>query len=103
MSFPNQEIIVVHRSDGSGTTFIWTDYLSKVSSEWKNQVGSGTSVKWPIGRGGKGNEGVAGSVRQLQGSVGYIELIYAVQNNIAYGSVRNAAGNFVKASLETIT
>jgi phosphate transport system substrate-binding protein len=103
VNFPNQDILVVHRSDGSGTSFIWTDYLSKVNAEWKNQVGSGTSVKWPIGLGGKGNEGVAGSIRQLQGSIGYVELIYAVQNNIAYGSVRNAAGNFVKASLEGVT
>jgi phosphate transport system substrate-binding protein len=103
VNLPNQDILVVHRSDGSGTSFIWTDYLSKVNAEWKNQVGSGTSVKWPIGLGGKGNEGVAGSIRQLQGSIGYVELIYAVQNNIAYGSVRNAAGNFVKASLEGVT
>ncbi len=103
VNLPNQDILVVHRSDGSGTSFIWTDYLSKVSAEWKNQVGSGTSVKWPIGLGGKGNEGVAGSIRQLQGSIGYVELIYAVQNNIAYGSVRNAAGSFVKASLEGVT
>jgi len=93
----------VHRSDGSGTTYIWTDYLSKVSPEWQSQSGKGTSVKWPVGLGGKGNEGVAGSIRQLQGSIGYVELIYAVQNNIAYGSVRNAAGNFVKASLESVT
>jgi len=103
VNLPNQDILVVHRSDGSGTSFIWTDYLSKVSAEWKNQVGSGTSVKWPIGLGGKGNEGVAGSIRQLQGSIGYVELIYAVQNNIAYGSVGNAAGSFVKASLEGVT
>lgn len=103
VNFPNQDIIVVHRSDGSGTSFIFTDYLSKVSSEWKNQVGSGTSVKWPKGLGGKGNEGVAGSIRQLPGSIGYVELIYAVQNNISYGSVKNAAGNFVKASLEGVT
>jgi phosphate transport system substrate-binding protein len=103
VNLPNQDILVVHRSDGSGTSFIWTDYLSKVNAEWKNQVGSGTSVKWPIGLGGKGNEGVAGSIRQLQGSIGYVELIYAVQNNIAYGSVRNAAGSFVKASLEGVT
>jgi phosphate transport system substrate-binding protein len=103
VNLPDRDIIVVHRSDGSGTSFIWTDYLSKVSSEWKSQVGADTSVKWPVGMGGKGNEGVAGFVRQLQGSIGYVELIYAVQNNIAYGSVRNSAGNFVKASLESVT
>jgi phosphate transport system substrate-binding protein len=103
VKFPNQDIVVVHRSDGSGTTFIFTDYLSKVSADWKSQVGSGTSVKWPKGLGGKGNEGVAGSIRQLAGSVGYVELIYAVQNKIPYGSVKNAAGNFVKASLEGVT
>src|SRR5712692_4190 len=102
-NFPNQEIIVVHRSDGSGTSFIWTDYLSKVSSEWKNQVGSGTSVKWPKGLGGKGNEGVAGSIRQLPGSIGYVELIYAIQNKIPYGSVKNSAGEFTKATLEGVT
>ncbi len=102
-SFPDKDIIVVHRSDGSGTTFIWTDYLSKVSADWKSEVGSNTSVKWPIGLGGKGNEGVAGSIRQLQGAIGYVELIYAVQNNIAYGSVKNAAGTFVKASLTSVT
>jgi len=95
VSLPDREIIVVHRSDGSGTTYIWTDYLSKISPEWQSQVGKGTSVKWPVGLGGKGNEGVAGSIRQLQGSIGYVELIYAVQNNISYGSVKNAAGNFV--------
>ena len=103
VTFPNQPIIVIHRSDGSGTTFIFTDYLSKVSKEWESTVGKGTSVKWPIGLGGKGNEGVAGQIRQLQGSIGYVELIYAVQNNIAYGSVKNAAGNVVKASLEGVT
>jgi phosphate transport system substrate-binding protein len=103
MKFPNQEIVVVHRSDGSGTTFIFTDYLSKVSSEWKGQVGAGASVKWPKGMGGKGNEGVAGFIRQLPGSIGYVELIYALQNNIAYGSVRNSAGAFLKASLEGVT
>ena len=103
VKFPNQEIIVVHRSDGSGTTFVWTDYLSKVSPDWKAQVGSGTSVKWPKGMGGKGNEGVAGLIRQLPGSLGYVELIYAVQNNILYGSVRNSAGIFLKASLEGVT
>jgi len=103
VKFPNQDIIVVHRSDGSGTTFIWTDYLSKVSPDWKAEVGSGTSVKWPKGMGGKGNEGVAGFVRQLPGSIGYVELIYALQNNIPYGSVRNSAGVFLKASLEGVT
>lgn len=103
VKLPSQEIVVVHRSDGSGTTFIWTDYLSKVSPEWKSTVGSGTSVKWPKGLGGKGNEGVAGSIRQLPGSIGYVELIYAVQNKIPYGSVRNAAGTFVKATLEGVT
>jgi phosphate transport system substrate-binding protein len=103
VNFPNEPIIVIHRSDGSGTTYIWTDYLSKVSSEWQNQVGKGTSVKWPIGLGGKGNEGVAGQVRQLKGSIGYVELIYAAQNNIPYGSVKNAAGTFVKASLDGVT
>ncbi|MGD0568530.1 MAG: phosphate ABC transporter substrate-binding protein PstS [Candidatus Sulfotelmatobacter sp.] len=103
VNFPDKPIIVVHRSDGSGTTFIWTDYLSKVSADWKSQVGSNTSVKWPVGLGQKGNEGVAGSIRQLAGAIGYVELIYAVQNNIAYGSVRNAAGVFLKASLEGVT
>lgn len=103
VNFPDQPIIVVHRSDGSGTTFIWTDYLSKVSPEWKSQVGADTSVKWPIGMGQKGNEGVSGMIRQLSGSIGYVELIYAVQNNISYGSVRNSAGNFVKASLDGVT
>ena len=103
VNLPNQPVIVIHRSDGSGTTYIWTDYLSKVSADWKNQVGKGTSVKWPVGLGGKGNEGVAGMVRQMQGSIGYVELIYAVQNHIAYGSVKNAAGQFVKASLDSVT
>jgi phosphate transport system substrate-binding protein len=103
VNFPDKDIIVVHRSDGSGTTFIWTDYLSKVSADWKGEVGSNTSVKWPVGLGGKGNEGVAGLIRQMQGGIGYVELIYAIQNSIPYGSVRNAAGNFVKASLEGVT
>src|ERR1700730_4402083 len=103
VTLPNQDIIVVHRSDGSGTTYIFTAYLAKVSPEWQNQVGKGTSVKWPTGIGGKGNEGVAGSIRTLPGSIGYVELIYAVQNNIAYGSVKNSAGVFLKASLEGVT
>jgi phosphate transport system substrate-binding protein len=103
VKFPDKDVIVIHRSDGSGTSFIWTDYLSKVSSDWKSQVGSSTSVKWPLGLGGKGNEGVAGYVRQMQGAIGYVELIYALQNNIAYGSVKNLAGNFVKGSLDSVT
>jgi phosphate transport system substrate-binding protein len=103
VNLPDKDIIVVHRSDGSGTTFIWTDYLSKVSPEWKSQVGADTSVKWPLGMGGKGNEGVAGMIRQLSGAIGYVELIYAVQNNIPYGSVRNSAGVFLKATLEGVT
>jgi phosphate transport system substrate-binding protein len=98
VNFPDKDIIVVHRSDGSGTSFIFTDYLSKVSPDWKNQVGADTSVKWPVGMGGKNNEGVAGLIRQLSGSIGYVELIYAVQNNIPYGSVRNSSGAFVKAA-----
>ncbi len=103
VNLPNQPIIVIHRSDGSGTTYIWTDYLSKVSSDWQSQVGKGTSVKWPVGLGGKGNEGVAGMIRQMQGSIGYIELIYAIENKISYGIVKNAAGDFVKARLESVT
>jgi phosphate transport system substrate-binding protein len=103
VKFPSQDIVVVHRSDGSGTTYIFTDYLSKVSGDWRDSVGKGTSVKWPIGLGGKGNEGVAGLVRQMPGAIGYVELIYAVQNNISYGSVKNAAGEFVKATLESTT
>jgi phosphate transport system substrate-binding protein len=103
VKLPGDQILVIHRSDGSGTTYIWTDYLSKVSSEWQSQVGKGTSVKWPVGLGGKGNEGVAGMIRQMQGSIGYIELIYAVQNKIPYGIVKNQAGNFVKASLDSVT
>jgi phosphate transport system substrate-binding protein len=103
VKLPNDQIIVIHRSDGSGTTYIWTDYLSKISPEWQGQAGKGTSVKWPVGLGGKGNEGVAGMIRQMQGSIGYIELIYAIQNKIPYGLVKNAAGNFVKAGLESVT
>ena len=103
ITFPDKEIIVAHRSDGSGTSFIWTDYLSKVSPEWKTQVGADTSVKWPVGMGAKNNEGVSGLVHQLSGSIGYVELIYAVQQKIPYGTVRNSSGNFVKASLESVT
>ncbi len=103
VNLPDQTIIVVHRTDGSGTTFIWVDYLSKISPEWKSQVGADTSVKWPIGMGGLHNDGVAGLIRQLPGSIGYVELIYAVQNHIMYGSVQNSSGVFVKASLESVT
>ena len=102
-SLPNQQIIVIHRSDGSGTSYIWTDYLSKVSPDWSSQVGKSTSVKWPVGLGAKGNEGVAGMIRQMDGAFGYVELIYALQNNITFGSVKNAAGSFVKASLASTT
>ena len=103
VKLPNTPIILIHRSDGSGTNYIFTDYLSKVSPEWKNSVGKGTSVKWPIGLGGKGNDGVAGMIRQMDGAFGYVELIYALQNHIAFGSVKNSAGNYVKASLESTT
>jgi phosphate transport system substrate-binding protein len=100
---PDQEIVVVHRSDGSGTTYIWTDYLSKISSEWKMKVGTNTSVNWPTGIGGKGNEGVSGQVKQTPGAIGYVELIYAIQNKMSYADVKNAAGTFVKPTLESIT
>jgi len=103
VNLPAQTIIVVHRSDGSGTTYIFTDYLSKVNSDWANGPGKGTSVKWPVGLGGKGNEGVAGMIRQMQGAIGYVELIYAVQKKIPYGSVKNSSGATVKASLESVT
>src|SRR2546425_10814488 len=95
VTLPDQEIVVVHRSDGSGTTYIWTDYLSKVSPEWKTKVGTNTSVNWPTGIGGKGNEGVAGQGKQTPGALGYVELIYAVQNKMPYADVKNAAGEFV--------
>src|SRR2546423_3165138 len=100
---PDQEIVVVHRSDGSGTTFIFTDYLSKVSGEWKEKVGNNTSVNWPAGIGGKGNEGVAGQVKQTPGALGYVELIYATQNKMPYAEVKNAAGEFMKPTLESVT
>lgn len=96
---PNMNITVVHRSDGSGTTFIFSDYLSKVSKEWQEKVGKGTSLKWPTGLGGKGNPGVAGLVQQTPGSIGYVELIYALQNKISYGMVKNKKGNFIQATL----
>jgi phosphate transport system substrate-binding protein len=100
---PDAPIIVVHRSDASGTSFVFTDYLSKVSPEWKTRVGSNTSVSWPVGLGGKGNEGVSGIVKQTPNSIGYVELIYAVQNQLPYGEVQNSAGNFVKADFNTVT
>lgn len=103
VKLPNDDITVVHRSDGSGTSFVFTDYLSKVSPEWMKKVGANTSVSWPVGLGGKGNEGVAGLVKQTPGSIGYVELIYAAQNKMEYGSLKNAAGNFVKADVMTVT
>jgi phosphate transport system substrate-binding protein len=103
VNLPGNDIVVVHRSDGSGTTYIWTDYLSKVSDEWKNKVGKGTSVNWPAGLGGKGNEGVAGLVKQTPNSMGYIELIYAIQNKMPYGKVKNSSGAFIKADLAGVT
>ncbi|HLS47848.1 MAG TPA: phosphate ABC transporter substrate-binding protein PstS [Gemmatimonadales bacterium] len=103
VALPDEAILVVHRSDGSGTTFIFTDYLSKVSPEWKTQVGSATSVSWPTGLGGKGNEGVTQQVKQNRGTIGYVELIYAISNGLPYADVRNAAGNFVEPSLNSVT
>jgi phosphate transport system substrate-binding protein len=103
VKLPDQKIIVVHRSDGSGTSFIWTDYLSKVSKEWSSGPGKGTSPSWPAGVGGKGNEGVAGLVRQLPGAIGYVELIYALQNHMTYGAVKNAAGSWITGSIESVT
>jgi phosphate transport system substrate-binding protein len=100
---PDQEIVVVHRSDGSGTTFIFTDYLSKISGEWKQKAGNNTSVNWPTGIGGKGNEGVSGQVKQTPGTIGYVELIYAIQNKMPYGEVKNSAGQFVKPTIESVT
>jgi phosphate transport system substrate-binding protein len=103
VNLPTTDITVVHRSDGSGTSYIFADYLAKVSPEWKQKVGVATAVNWPAGVGGKGNEGVSGLVQQTPGSIGYVELIYALQNKIAYGPVQNAAGEFAKASVESVT
>jgi phosphate transport system substrate-binding protein len=103
INLPDAEIVVVHRSDGSGTTYVWTDYLSKVSEEWKNKVGKGASANWPVGLGGKGNEGVTGQIKNAPNSIGYVELIYAVSNNIPYGSVRNSSGSFIKADLASVS
>jgi phosphate transport system substrate-binding protein len=103
VNLPDLPVIVVHRSDGSGTTYIFVDYLSSISPVWADSVGKGTSVKWPVGIGGKGNEGVAGQVKQLSGAVGYVELIYAKQNKMPYADVKNAAGNFITPSLDSVT
>jgi phosphate transport system substrate-binding protein len=102
-NLPNEDITVVHRSDGSGTSFVFTDYLSKVSPEWKTKVGVNASLNWPVGLGGQGNAGVAGLVKQTPFSIGYVELIYAVQNKMEYGSIKNAAGNFVKADFNSVS
>jgi phosphate transport system substrate-binding protein len=103
VKLPDKEIVVVHRSDGSGTTFIFTDYLSKVSAEWKQKAGNNTSVNWPTGIGGKGNEGVSGQVKQTPGAFGYVELIYALQNKMPYADLKNAAGEFVKPTVDAVT
>jgi phosphate transport system substrate-binding protein len=103
VNLPGTDITVVHRSDGSGTTYIFADYLGKVSAEWKKRVGVSTALNWPVGLGGKGNEGVAGLVKQTPGSIGYVELIYALQNKIAYGAVQNMNGKFLRASIEGVT
>ena len=103
VNLPATNIVVIHRSDGSGTTYVWVDYLTKVSKEWETKVGRGTSVNWPVGLGGKGNEGVSGLVKQTPNSVGYVELIYAIQSKMAYGKVKNAAGSFVQADLKSVT
>jgi phosphate transport system substrate-binding protein len=103
VALPNADVVVVHRSDGSGTSFVWTDYLSKVSAEWKSKVGASTSVSWPVGLGQQGNEGVSGLVRQTPNSIGYVELIYAANNKLASGAVKNAAGQYVKASAESVS
>jgi len=103
VNFPEQQIVVVHRADGSGTTYIFSDYLSKVSSEWKDKVGRSTSLNWPVGIGGKGNEGVSGQVSRTPGAIGYVELIYALQNNISFADIKNPAGVFVKPSISGVT
>ncbi len=103
VNLPGTDIVVVHRSEGSGTTYVWADYLSKISAEWQSKVGRNTSLNWPVGLGGKGNEGVTGLVKQTPGAIGYVELLYAIQNQIPYGRVRNSAGVFVKADLASVT
>jgi phosphate transport system substrate-binding protein len=103
IKLPDTDLIVVHRSDGSGTTYVFTDYLNKFSREWKDKVGYATSVNWPVGLGGKGNEGVTQQVKQTEGALGYVELIYAISNQLPYGQIKNATGNFIAPSLETVT
>lgn len=103
VKLPAEDIVVIHRSEGSGTTYCWVDYLSKISPEWKSKVGVGGSVNWPVGLGGKGNEGVSGLIKQTPHSLGYVELVFAVQNKLAYGKVRNSSGAFVKADLASVT
>jgi phosphate transport system substrate-binding protein len=103
LKLPDKDILVIHRSDGSGTTYCWTDYLSKVSGQWKSKVGKNTSVEWPTGVGAKGNDGVAGLLKQQEGSIGYVELIYAVKNQLPFGKVKNKSGEFVKAELQSVT
>ena len=103
VKLPDIDLIVVHRSDGSGTTYVFTDYLNKFSREWRDKVGYATSVNWPTGLGGKGNEGVTQQVKQIEGALGYVELIYAISNNLPYAHIKNAAGNFLEPSLETVT
>src|SRR5262245_46868862 len=103
VTLPANDIVVIHRAEGSGTTFVWVDYLAKVSPEWKSKVGVNSSVNWPVGLGGKGNEGVAGAIKQTPNSVGYIELIYAIQNNMPFAKVQNSSGKFVKADLMSVT
>lgn len=103
VKLPKADIVVVHRSDGSGTTYIWVDYLSKISPEWQQKVGKGTSVNWPVGLGGKGNEGVSALIQQTPGAMGYIELIYAIQNKLPYGKVKNSSGTFIKADLNSVS
>jgi phosphate transport system substrate-binding protein len=103
VKLPDIDLIVVHRSDGSGTTYVFTDYLNKFSREWKDKVGYATSVNWPVGLGGKGNEGVTQQVKQVEGTLGYVELIYALSNNLPYAQVKNASGSFITPSLESVT
>jgi len=103
LTLPGQDIIVVHRSDGSGTTYVWVDYLTKISPEWAQKVGKGTSVNWPAGLGGRGNEGVSATVRQTPGAIGYVELGYALINKMAFGQVQNKAGNFITPTIESVT